>query len=223
MEGGRHACPSLGFTLQLRQAWWLWMEADSWISLTYSEYPRKETGGGEAGVGWWGGVGRGGTILINAADAALCSASGQHYHFQISSPNCLKIPAAFQILFKSLCDFVYFPFKKNSDLFLPSSSFSSACLQAYLCPLPVPHSVYIKQASSPLSSSLLPSPPLSSLRPIIPPLVFLSSPPFSTPYHSLPLPPCIHRPLRDTHTNTHTGLSPVMWSPGMCVCTGLSE
>lgn len=197
-----------------------WKQIPGFHSRTASTLERKQV---VEKQGWAGGVGRGGTIVINAADAALCSASGQHYHFQISSPNCLKIPAAFQILFKSLCDFVYFPFKKNSDLFLPSSSFSSACLQAYLCPLPVPHSVYIKQASSPLSSSLLPSPPLSSLRPIIPPLVFLSSPPFSTPYHSLPLPPCIHRPLRDTHTNTHTGLSPVMWSPGMCVCTGLSE
>lgn len=99
---GREAClslPGLYSPVASGVAVGGWKQIPGFHSRTASTLERKQV---VEKQGWAGGVGRGGTIVINAADAALCSASGQHYHFHISSPNSLQIPAAFQILFKSL-------------------------------------------------------------------------------------------------------------------------
>lgn len=66
--------------------------------------------GGFGGAGGW--TWRGGAIVINAADAALRSASGQCSHFQKSPLNSLQIPTGFRNPFKSSCNFSYFfPFR----------------------------------------------------------------------------------------------------------------
>lgn len=76
-----------------------------------------ECGGFRGEGGWvdverkgrWGG---GGAIVINAADAALRSASGQCSHFQKSPLNSLQIPTGLRNPFKSSCNFSYFfPFR----------------------------------------------------------------------------------------------------------------
>lgn len=94
------------------------LNVDSWISLTYSgDIERKqvaEYGGGEGG----------GAIVINAADAAFCSASGQCSHFQKSPPNSLQIPAGLQNPFRSLCNFSCFPLFLDHHLLLTPEIFS---------------------------------------------------------------------------------------------------
>ena len=64
------------------------------------------------------GAREGGAIVINAADAAFCSASGQCFHFQKSPPNSLQIPAGLQNPFKSHSNFFYFPLFLDHHLFL---------------------------------------------------------------------------------------------------------
>lgn len=66
------------------------LNVDSWISLTYSgAIERKQVA---EYVGGEGGRKGGGAIVINAADAAFCNASGQCSHLQKSPPNSLQIP-----------------------------------------------------------------------------------------------------------------------------------
>lgn len=55
------------------------------------------------GAGGWGAA-----IVINAADATSCIASGQCSHFQKSPLNSLQIPTGLRNPFKSPCDFLYF-------------------------------------------------------------------------------------------------------------------
>lgn len=53
------------------------------------------------GVGW-GMMGGGGAIVINAANADLCSTSGKRSHFLKSPPKSLQIPAGLENPIKPL-------------------------------------------------------------------------------------------------------------------------
>lgn len=98
------------------------LNVDSWISLTYSgAIERKQ-------VAEYGG-GEGGAIVINAADAAFCSASGQCSHFQKSPPNSLQIPAGLQNLLKPFCNFCFLTITYYSLLYcLTCSKLIFSCI-----------------------------------------------------------------------------------------------
>lgn len=89
------------------------LNVDSWISLTYSGAIERKQVAENAGV-------REGAIVINAADAAFCSASGQCSHFQKSPPKFLQIPAGLCNPFKSFCYFLSLPLFLDHHLFLTS-------------------------------------------------------------------------------------------------------
>lgn len=88
------------------------------------------------------GVREGGAIVINAADAAFCNASGQCSHFQKSPLNSLQIPTGLHNPFKSPCNFffLFFHFSWPSPpshsffrLHLISSSLPSFAFCIFLC------------------------------------------------------------------------------------------